>query len=499
MSIQNYLNQIKTAVFGKDVRQSIHDAIKQCYDDASVDHDNANMEVKLARGTHETLNDRITENEKNQENLSSQLDKIENTKANKDDVARISRGTPLFANSIDEMTDITKNYVNNIDGYIYVYNGSIFEKSTVKYQERGLSDGQVIPSKTSFIAETSNLVDKRYLLENKYVSPSGEIVDFDGYYTTELMLFEKSVDYTFSNARNICYYDENITKVSYFDNPNNTQITKSTPIKASYVRCSFKKEYLNTFKIEKGSQLTSYEAGGLKSERLIIDLNNISEDVLEYFNNLNSLTKKLENKILLNLGDSIAFGSGNKGIGYGEIIANKYNMIYHDYSNGGATIGMTKDNNILTQLDNAIASGITPDYVLFDGGTNDINSGSVVPLGDITEAYSGVAIDISTFTGGMEQMCKKIRNTWPETKIIYVRVHNMGSRDIILQKQYGERAIEVCNKWNTTVIDLFKNGQLNTNINAMWKYTNNNDKTHPNGDGYLEFYVPPIEATLLHT
>ena len=74
MSIQNYLNQIKNAVFGKDVRESIHDAIKQCYDDAAVNHNNANMEVKLARGTHETLNDRITENEKNQENLSSQLE-----------------------------------------------------------------------------------------------------------------------------------------------------------------------------------------------------------------------------------------------------------------------------------------------------------------------------------------------------------------------------------------------------------------------------------------
>lgn len=73
-SIQNYLNQIKSAVFGKDVRQSIHDAIKQCYDDASIDHDNANMEVKLARGSHNTLNDRLDENEKNQENLSSQLD-----------------------------------------------------------------------------------------------------------------------------------------------------------------------------------------------------------------------------------------------------------------------------------------------------------------------------------------------------------------------------------------------------------------------------------------
>lgn len=77
-NIQSYLNQIKNAVFGKEVRESIHDAIKQCYDDAAVNHDNANMEVKLARGTHDTLNDRLVENEKNQENLSSQLD----TKAN---------------------------------------------------------------------------------------------------------------------------------------------------------------------------------------------------------------------------------------------------------------------------------------------------------------------------------------------------------------------------------------------------------------------------------
>lgn len=78
MSIQNYLNQIKSAVFGKDVRQSIHDAIKQCYDDASIDHDNANMEVKLARGSHDTLNERFTSVEENIKNNSEQLEHIEN-------------------------------------------------------------------------------------------------------------------------------------------------------------------------------------------------------------------------------------------------------------------------------------------------------------------------------------------------------------------------------------------------------------------------------------
>lgn len=86
MSIQNYLNQIKSAVFGKDVRQSIHDAIKQCYDDASIDHDNANMEVKLARGSHDTLNERFTSVEENIKNNSEQLD----TKMNKTDILSMS-------------------------------------------------------------------------------------------------------------------------------------------------------------------------------------------------------------------------------------------------------------------------------------------------------------------------------------------------------------------------------------------------------------------------
>ena len=57
-NIQTYLNNIKTAVFGSEVRDSIHDAIQQCYDDASA-KDNANMEVKMARGEYENLGKRL--------------------------------------------------------------------------------------------------------------------------------------------------------------------------------------------------------------------------------------------------------------------------------------------------------------------------------------------------------------------------------------------------------------------------------------------------------
>lgn len=34
--IQTYLDQIKNAQYGKDVRQSIHDGIKQCYEDGKA-------------------------------------------------------------------------------------------------------------------------------------------------------------------------------------------------------------------------------------------------------------------------------------------------------------------------------------------------------------------------------------------------------------------------------------------------------------------------------
>lgn len=168
MSIQNYLNQIKTAVFGKDVRQSIHDAIKQCYDDASVDHDNANMEVKLARGTHETLNDRITENEKNQENLSSQLD----TNAKRiDEVAETGTTMEAVQNKVSEMA-----------------------------QSGIITFNTVTPEMTTFIKKigSDNLYSNVGYIDNKRVNENGQLVDWDYCFTLELFEVKPNTTYSFS-------------------------------------------------------------------------------------------------------------------------------------------------------------------------------------------------------------------------------------------------------------------------------------------------------------
>ncbi|HFI0414923.1 TPA: hypothetical protein ACGOYS_000271 [Streptococcus suis] len=58
MGIENHLKIIKEGVFGRDVRQAIHDGIQQAYDDATA-NGNANMEVAKARGVYDTLPNRL--------------------------------------------------------------------------------------------------------------------------------------------------------------------------------------------------------------------------------------------------------------------------------------------------------------------------------------------------------------------------------------------------------------------------------------------------------
>lgn len=63
-NIYTLLNKIKNAVYGIDVRDAIHDAIKQTYRDATHSG-NTNTEVVEARGEYETLLERLNSMENN--------------------------------------------------------------------------------------------------------------------------------------------------------------------------------------------------------------------------------------------------------------------------------------------------------------------------------------------------------------------------------------------------------------------------------------------------
>ena len=134
-NIHECLNSIENAIYGKDVRKAIHDAIKTCYDDASI-NDNANMEVKLARGSHNTLNNRLTEADKKQNELSSQLD----SKAN----------ISYVNNKVWSMANMGQDIKEALTG------GSVAVVGRDSVLEDNIVDNQVTPKKVSFVSSVGD-------------------------------------------------------------------------------------------------------------------------------------------------------------------------------------------------------------------------------------------------------------------------------------------------------------------------------------------------------
>ena len=228
--IQDDYENIKKTIIDENVSITLNKKIDE----------NTNK-ITDVRQQSDTLDKKIDEITNKITDVSSQLD----NKANKDDVARISSGTPLFVNSESSMTDITKNYVNTNDGYLYTYNGTTFVKSNLKYQEMGLSDGQVTRNKTTFykLSNKGNLFEKDKITSGKYINGSNgswiNQADLNESYYIEI---DVNKSYKFNFTSHITYFDKELNRISGYAtisvSPDTNVTLINVPTNAKYVRMS---------------------------------------------------------------------------------------------------------------------------------------------------------------------------------------------------------------------------------------------------------------------
>lgn len=209
-------------------------------------------------------------------------------------------------------------------------------------------------------------------------------------------------------------------------------------------------------------------------------------------------------KTLMNFGDSIAAGDGNGGKSYADMIANANKMTLYDYALGGATITTLRaDNTVQVQIDEAIAehAGESIDYILLEGGTNDVSTQDV---GELVDGYNVTSCDPLKFVGAVETAIYKLRDAFPLAKIIFVSAHQMATRSYERQHLYHDALVPACKKWSVPIVDVFAEGGINSYIDSVVAVCFNlksdgsgeYDKTHPNAVGYSNFYVPMVEAAM---
>lgn len=189
------------------------------------------------------------------------------------------------------------------------------------------------------------------------------------------------------------------------------------------------------------------------------------------------------------------------GHGYVEQIADAHGMTVDNHAIWGAIIpqGHPRANGDITDIgcihDTLDSMDADADIVVMSGSINDCEYYSDASfLGEITGDFSS-DLDLTTFYGALEDMCKKALQKWAGKPIIYVIEHRMTLDNTIYGQYYlklHKAIVKVMNKWGISIVDLFNDcPSLNYNEGYKTKYTTG-DGTHPNYEGYERFYVPRV-------
>jgi hypothetical protein len=215
----------------------------------------------------------------------------------------------------------------------------------------------------------------------------------------------------------------------------------------------------------------------------------------------------LNGKSVYAFGDSIVYGHNAPNNAFMNLLANKYSMYLTKYAKNGATV-IKSSNDIITQVNNA--SSDAPDFVVFDGYTNDAYGDAATDTfnsdgtnTDVTQhlgtaqGSSATTFDNTTFCGAFEEILYTMKNKWPDSKIVFVTIHKSGARDFNIQTTLHDLTVDMCNEWGVEVVDMFNDCELDTrNADEMAKYIINGAGSHPNVACCEEFYIPMISTKL---
>lgn len=217
----------------------------------------------------------------------------------------------------------------------------------------------------------------------------------------------------------------------------------------------------------------------------------------------------LNDKRVLFVGDSICEAMCEwqdptyaRTVGWAGRIIERNGMRGVNLGKSGASVSTCRgDNTVIAQLKRQ--SSQTYDYVILHGGVNDAWDNA--PVGTVTEGYDG-RFDVTAFAGGLEDMFRYARQTYPNAIFGYIinfQIPTSAIGSLSDMSAYFDAAKEICDKWNIPYLDLYNDKNFNDNVLQVQSKTNLPDGIHPNSAGYnlltpvIEDWMKTLEAKAL--
>lgn len=347
-----------------------------------------------------------------------------------------------------------------------------------------------------------NLLDLNKLTQG-FLDLSGKHFDATNYYYTDFIPFDstmsiqllrantsnlfRATSYNQTNMRFVTTYDINKNVINASGQQNVSTYFNTNDVNVKYVRITILSGYIDD---AKNNTMLTY--GDTPPSSYLYTPAGYTLNNLITSNKYSNLVAK---RVIV-LGDSIAFGEGSGGDGIASLLAEKCGCTTKNYAVSGATV-VQSSNCLLQQYDKLISDHTNgsvflcePDYIVFDGGANDMVTGKLSKLGDLSDYY-GNTLSTDNFTGAFETLIRNLQTTFPKTKLIYFTNHHMQTRNKVNMDTYFGRAKEIMQKYGVEVVDIYSISGLNTAHGTQHaEYVP--DRTHPNRKGYLKYYLPYI-------
>lgn len=433
-------------------------------------------------------------------------------------VAAIEVDGTYYPNAIGNGSNSVGKYafIADRDGDLYVsyltpYSSDYFGSPvTVTVYSADIVSGTPTPPPTPSVEgfeelQVLNLFDKSTVTKGKYINTDGTLSDDSRYSVSDYIPVEFGKKYTYptyyslygGNVGILNCYNENKERIGYVTGTADADYIVTTEItlaNTAYVRVTVLDTTVSTPKnlfnhigvfmfVNAETLPDKYIPYG--ETAMVVDSATVNISDGNEFN-------PLRGKTAIFIGDSIcnAGTGGDTQDGWAGRIGMKNQMMFANKGVGGATF--TKNTGwgttCIAEMD--LLGG--PDYIIFEGGTNDadrigsiLNGNTPALFGTYDNKTYNTTFDQETFCGAVEYLIKRILDNYPSSKVGYIVAPKMGAtnngygKDDNNRRAYFETVMDICKKWGVPFINLWDENPMNPSLASF--YNNGDDSFYTDG------------------